>query len=600
MYSWELGLLTLILALAASDHLILLHSQEVPPYQTEPLPTPSSSSKYGVIVASGFLLVILVGLCGIFFWCRKRRTRSSGFYPSPEQQSLRESIENANDGNQLLGENERPRGRDEPSAPIVPPQAPLELIQNANGGNQLPSENEHPGFPYKPSGRIVPPQAPLESIQDANSGNQLLCKNEQSRCRDKPSGRIVPPQAPLESIQDANDENQLPGKNKHSRHRDKPSTRTVPPQAPLESIQDANDENQLPGKNKHSRHRDKPSTRIVPPQAPLESIQDANDENQLPGKNEHSKCRNKPLGRIVPPQAPLASIQNIIDGNQLSGKNEHSRGQGKPSAYTVPPQAPLALPSSSKVLELKHIPRIFTYDELHSATKGFDDSNYLGKGGFGTVYKGVLPSNNKIVAIKKLEACARQGIQQFLTEVNVISQAHHKHIVSLVGYYCGQDEGPMAAMMLVYEFIPNNSLAYQLHRTGTKTIDWETRMKIAIGSAKGLTYLHEGCEPKIIHCDIKSANILLTDDFQTKVADFGLAKLLPDTATHVSVGNCMGTFGYLAPECFRGGKMGEKSDVFAFGVVLLELITGQKACGSFSEGMVEWVCTVFINVFCSI
>ncbi|XP_028771743.1 proline-rich receptor-like protein kinase PERK1 [Neltuma alba] len=267
-------------------------------------------------------------------------------------------------------------------------------------------------------------------------------------------------------------------------------------------------------------------------------------------------------------------------------RNRRTRGRDNPSAQ---PHQPGASPPPT-VLEFPHLPKEFKdYEELRSATGGFSESNILGQGGFGTVYKGVLPPNNKIVAIKKLKPDATQGKPEFLTEVETISRAHHRHIVSLVGYYIGPDEAHKEVMMLVYEYIPNNSLDSHLHGAGTETIDWQTRMKIAIGSAKGLTYLHEGCNPKIIHRDIKSANILLLDDFQPKIADFGLAKPLSDTVTHQSLQQVAGTVGYLAPECLAGGKISEKSDVFAFGVVLLELITGEKPCRPFADGaIVNW------------
>ncbi|KAE8718798.1 Proline-rich receptor-like protein kinase PERK5 [Hibiscus syriacus] len=225
----------------------------------------------------------------------------------------------------------------------------------------------------------------------------------------------------------------------------------------------------------------------------------------------------------------------------------------------------------------------FTYEELARATNGFSDANLLGQGGFGYVHKGILP-DGKEVAVKQLKAGSGQGEREFKAEVEIISRVHHKHLVSLVGYCISG-----ATRMLVYEFVPNNTLEFHLHGKGRPTLDWPIRMRIALGSAKGLAYLHEDCNPKIIHRDIKAANILLDFKFEAKVADFGLAKFFSDVNTHVST-RVMGTFGYLAPEYASSGKLTEKSDVFSYGVMLLELISGHKPVGSsYSEdSLVEW------------
>ncbi|KAL6140898.1 hypothetical protein ACLB2K_059190 [Fragaria x ananassa] len=227
----------------------------------------------------------------------------------------------------------------------------------------------------------------------------------------------------------------------------------------------------------------------------------------------------------------------------------------------------------------------FTYQELAMATNGFSSENLLGQGGFGYVHKGILP-NGKVVAIKQLKAGSGQGEREFQAEVEVINRVHHRHLVSLVGYCISG-----AQRLLVYEFVSNNTLEFHLHGKERPTMTWPMRMKIALGSAKGLAYLHEDCHPKIIHRDIKAANILIDENFEAKVADFGLAKLALDTDTHVST-RVMGTFGYLAPEYASSGKLSDKSDVFSFGVVLLELITGHQPIDkthSFTDdSMVEW------------
>ncbi|KAK1357567.1 Proline-rich receptor-like protein kinase PERK5 [Heracleum sosnowskyi] len=226
----------------------------------------------------------------------------------------------------------------------------------------------------------------------------------------------------------------------------------------------------------------------------------------------------------------------------------------------------------------------FSIEDLASATGGFSDANLIGQGGFGFVHKGVLP-NGQEVAVKSLKTGSGQGEREFQAEVEIISRVHHRHLVSLVGYSIADTQ-----RMLVYEFVPNNTLEYHLYNK-ENVMDWPTRLRIAVGSAKGLAYLHEDCHPKIIHRDIKAANILLDNNYEAMVADFGLAKLSSDNFTHVST-RVMGTFGYLAPEYAQSGKLTDKSDVFSFGVMLLELITGRKPFDPMSkysdDGLVDW------------
>ena len=235
----------------------------------------------------------------------------------------------------------------------------------------------------------------------------------------------------------------------------------------------------------------------------------------------------------------------------------------------------------------------FSYEELAQATGGFSEANLLGQGGFGYVHRGVL-SDGKEVAVKQLKAGSGQGEREFQAEVDTISRVHHRHLVALVGYCM---DG--ARRLLVYEFVPNHTLEHHLHgKAGAgagagrlPVMEWTTRLRIAVGAAKGLAYLHEECDPRIIHRDIKSANILLDDDFEAMVADFGLAKLTSVNHTHVST-RVMGTFGYLAPEYASSGKLTEKSDVFSYGVMLLELLTGRRPGDRSSygqDGLVDWV-----------
>ncbi|XP_077228275.1 proline-rich receptor-like protein kinase PERK1 [Tasmannia lanceolata] len=228
----------------------------------------------------------------------------------------------------------------------------------------------------------------------------------------------------------------------------------------------------------------------------------------------------------------------------------------------------------------------FTYDELAKATNEFSAANHLGQGGFGSVHRGML-ANGIQVAIKQLKAGSTQGDREFQAEVEIISRVHHKHLVSLVGYCIAEER-----RILVYEFVPNNTLKFHLHGIGTPTMEWSSRVKVALGSAKGLAYLHEDCHPKIIHRDIKSDNILLDLNCEAKIADFGLAKIFPDDNTYIEVTRIMGTFGYLDPECFLTRKFTERSDVYAFGIMVLELITGRQAVirteSSGVYSLVEW------------
>ncbi|CAN4082792.1 unnamed protein product [Withania somnifera] len=228
----------------------------------------------------------------------------------------------------------------------------------------------------------------------------------------------------------------------------------------------------------------------------------------------------------------------------------------------------------------------FTYEELSEATNGFSSDSLLGEGGFGCVYKGVL-SDGREVAVKQLKSGSGQGEREFRAEVEIISRVHHRHLVSLVGYCISERQ-----RLLVYDYLPNDTLDYHLHGKGRPTMDWATRVKVAAGAARGLAYLHEDCHPRIIHRDIKSSNILLDINFEARVADFGLARLAGDASnTHVTT-RVMGTFGYLAPEYASSGKLTEKSDVYSYGVVLLELITGRKPVDQSQplgdESLVEW------------
>lgn len=217
--------------------------------------------------------------------------------------------------------------------------------------------------------------------------------------------------------------------------------------------------------------------------------------------------------------------------------------------------------------------RRFSWRELQVATDNFSESNIIGQGGFGKVYKGVLSDNTK-VAVKRLQDYYSPGGEAaFQREVHLISVAIHKNLLQLIGYCTTSSE-----RILVYPFMQNLSVAYRLRdlKPGEKGLDWPTRKRVAFGTAYGLEYLHEHCNPKIIHRDLKAANILLDDNFEAVLCDFGLAKLVDAKLTHVTT-QIRGTMGHIAPEYLSTGKSSEKTDVFGYGITLLELVTGQRA-----------------------
>ncbi|XP_052189781.1 inactive protein kinase SELMODRAFT_444075-like [Diospyros lotus] len=235
---------------------------------------------------------------------------------------------------------------------------------------------------------------------------------------------------------------------------------------------------------------------------------------------------------------------------------------------SIPP--PLCSICQHKAPAFGKPPRQFDYKELKEATDGFSDTNFLAEGGFGIVHRGVL-RDGQVVAVKQLKFAGSQGDADFCREVRVLSCAQHRNVVLLVGF-CIEDKN----RILVYEYICNGSLDFHLHGNKRTPLDWHSRQKIAIGTARGLRYLHEDCRVGcIVHRDMRPSNILLTHDYEPLVADFGLARL--HTEWDACDEQVVGTSGYLAPEYFRGGKITEKVDIYAFGLVLLELITGQKA-----------------------
>lgn len=236
----------------------------------------------------------------------------------------------------------------------------------------------------------------------------------------------------------------------------------------------------------------------------------------------------------------------------------------------------------------------FTFRELAAATNNFRPDCFLGEGGFGCVYRGRLQGSGQVVAVKQLDRNGLQGNREFLVEVLMLSLLHHPNLVNLIGYCADGDQ-----RLLVYEFMSSGSLEDHLHDVPAdrEALDWNTRMKIASGAAKGLEFLHDKANPPVIYRDFKSSNILLDEGFEPKLSDFGLAKLGPTgDKSHVST-RVMGTYGYCAPEYAMTGQLTVKSDVYSFGVVFLELITGRKAIDSSQphgqQNLVTWARPLF-------
>ncbi|XLR22996.1 hypothetical protein S83_050896 [Arachis hypogaea] len=212
----------------------------------------------------------------------------------------------------------------------------------------------------------------------------------------------------------------------------------------------------------------------------------------------------------------------------------------------------------------------FKYTSLERATGSFDETNKLGQGGFGTVYKGVLPDGREI-AIKRLYFNNKHRAGDFYNEVNIINSVEHKNLVRLLGCSCSGPES-----LLVYEYLPNRSLdRFIFDKNKGRELNWEKRYEIIIGTAEGLAYLHENSKTKIIHRDIKASNILLDAKLRAKIADFGLARSFQEDKSHISTA-IAGTLGYMAPEYIAHGQLTEKADVYSFGVLLLEIVTGRQ------------------------
>ncbi|KAF2303758.1 hypothetical protein GH714_023316 [Hevea brasiliensis] len=247
--------------------------------------------------------------------------------------------------------------------------------------------------------------------------------------------------------------------------------------------------------------------------------------------------------------------------------------------------------SSLRMVSNRGSVSLIDYKLLEKSTKNFGDDNLLGKGGFGHVYKALL-EDNKQVAVKKLDCAAENARREFENEVDLLSKIHHPNIISLVGYSVHEDTG-----FIVYELMQNRSLEDLLHGPHGSSLSWYIRLKIALDTARGLEYLHEFCKPAVIHRDLKSSNILLDSNFNAKLSDFGLA--VADSSQNRSKLKLSGTVGYVAPEYLLDGELTEKSDVYAFGVVLLELLLRrrpvEKLAPDHCQSIVTWAMPQLTN-----
>ncbi|XP_073279314.1 serine/threonine-protein kinase PBL34-like [Primulina huaijiensis] len=297
-----------------------------------------------------------------------------------------------------------------------------------------------------------------------------------------------------------------------------------------------------------------------------------------------------------------SKVDNSISGiSTHESKSPNGMSIDRPAATEIPSTTTSNAESNSSSFkledELKVSSRLrkFTFNDLKLATRNFRPESLLGEGGFGCVFKGwieengtapVKPGTGLTVAVKTLNHDGLQGHKEWMAEVNYLGDLVHPNLVKLIGYCIEDDQ-----RLLVYEFMPRGSLENHLFRRSLP-LPWSIRMKIALGAAKGLAFLHEEAEKPVIYRDFKTSNILLDAEYNAKLSDFGLAKDAPDEGkTHVST-RVMGTYGYAAPEYVMTGHLTSKSDVYSFGVVLLEMLTGRRSMDknrpNGEHNLVEW------------
>ncbi|KAG8634229.1 serine/threonine-protein kinase PBL34 isoform X2 [Manihot esculenta] len=306
------------------------------------------------------------------------------------------------------------------------------------------------------------------------------------------------------------------------------------------------------------------------------------------------------MGGCMPSRSKVDSSLSGITTQYVESKSTDEKSKDQPvvpvmSSTTSNGESASSTPKFSEELKLASHLRKFTFNDLKLATRNFRPESLLGEGGFGCVFKGwveengtapVKPGTGLTVAVKTLNHDGLQGHKEWLAEVNFLGNLLHPNLVKLIGYCIEDDQ-----RLLVYEFMPRGSLENHLFRRSLP-LPWSIRMKIALGAAKGLAFLHEEAERSVIYRDFKTSNILLDAEYNAKLSDFGLAKDGPESGkTHVST-RVMGTYGYAAPEYVMTGHLSSKSDVYSFGVVLLEMLTGRRSMDknrpNGEHNLVEW------------
>ncbi|EOA22233.1 hypothetical protein CARUB_v10002820mg [Capsella rubella] len=291
----------------------------------------------------------------------------------------------------------------------------------------------------------------------------------------------------------------------------------------------------------------------------------ASSNSTATSNQEHSKGRSIVLPVVLPSLAATAAVFLVCLYCCIYSRRRRKRTQRDEK------QSRELLEGGIIDDDGEHINNLNLHD-IMAATNAFSEENKLGEGGFGPVYKGKLP-NGMDVAIKRLSKKSSQGLTEFKNEVVLIIKLQHKNLVRLLGYCVEGDE-----KLLIYEYMSNKSLDVLLFDSlKSKELDWETRVKIVNGATRGLQYLHEDSRLRIIHRDLKASNILLDDEMNPKISDFGTARIFGCKQIDDSTQRIIGTFGYMSPEYALGGVISEKSDIYSFGVLLLEIITGKKA-----------------------